>query len=175
MWPGAPLIQLDCRIIWLTISLEGINQDLPFFAWRKLSWEGSICDYHFWLSVASHVSCLVGIQDSVIISFSGRNQVIHSFYYCHAMHFFFIYILASFVKRSGGPLELQQRCLGRHSWTRSFSSHIFNLMDEQNNVKVSENFQEKYRSRDLLFRKVASMSPYSRLCLFTVYPMLLFA
>ena len=123
------------------------------------------------MSVASHVSCLVGFQDSLIINFSGRNQFIHSFYYCHAIYFF------SFISlhHSGGPLEFQQRCLGRQSWTRSFSSHMFNLMDEQKNVKVSENFQEQYRSRDLLLRKVASMSPYSRLCLFTVYPILLFA
>ena len=47
VWPGVPLVQLNCRIFRSAISVEGNKWCPIFFAWRCLSREGTIWDYHF--------------------------------------------------------------------------------------------------------------------------------
>ena len=56
MWPTVLLVHSDCRILWSTIYLEGINWYLRIFAWRNASREGSIWDYQFWLGEARFIS-----------------------------------------------------------------------------------------------------------------------
>ena len=37
-WPGVLLVQSNCRILWLILSVEGIKWYLRLFAWKYLSW-----------------------------------------------------------------------------------------------------------------------------------------
>ena len=53
------------------INITGRNQSISrLFKRRQLSKKGSIRDYHFWLDVASHTSCPIRLQDSMIINIS---------------------------------------------------------------------------------------------------------
>ena len=46
--------------------------------------EVRIQDYYFWLNVtASCASCPIGLQDSLIINISGKNQVVFLHGVCH--------------------------------------------------------------------------------------------
>ena len=76
-WVGLamPLTQSECRIFWSSLSLERINWYLSFFVSSKPSKETSIWDHYFWLVVASFASCPFRLQDSVIISISGKDSI----------------------------------------------------------------------------------------------------
>ena len=65
------LNQSDCRILWSSISLEGIVKQFNFFAWRWSSKEGSILDHHFWLSVANDIASFFDHQYLK----NGKNQL----------------------------------------------------------------------------------------------------
>ena len=79
----------DQRYLW-----EESNNILTFSAWIYSSRKGSMQDYN--LSEARCASVPVRFQGSLIISISGKNQLIHLSDYCHLCSF--IYFLASFGK-----------------------------------------------------------------------------
>ena len=54
VWSDKLLVQLDCRILWPTISLKRIIWLLSFL-WSLSSRQGSTGDYCFWLSLARYV------------------------------------------------------------------------------------------------------------------------
>ena len=61
MWLVLRLIQLGCRIFWLSVTQERFKNSFKsqIFAWKKLSREGNIWDYHLWLDISRCVSCSV--------------------------------------------------------------------------------------------------------------------
>ena len=76
-WVGLAmsLTQSECRIFWSSLSLERINWYLSFVVLSKPSKERSIWDHYFWLIVASYASCPFRLQDSLIISISGKDSI----------------------------------------------------------------------------------------------------
>ena len=104
VWPGMPLVQTDCWILWSTISVERISWYLGWFSWRYSLREGSMWVHHLWLVEARLASSPIKIQDSLIVNISRRNQFIRLSDHCHFI-FLFIYSLASFMELSWGPFS----------------------------------------------------------------------
>ena len=56
------LVQSDCRIIWSSISLEGIHQYLSFFAWRCSPRKDNMWGYFLWMGVSRHEQPCPGLH-----------------------------------------------------------------------------------------------------------------
>ena len=56
------LVQSDCRIIWSSISLEGIHQYLSFFAWRCSPRKDNMSGYFIWMGVSRHEQPCPGLH-----------------------------------------------------------------------------------------------------------------
>ena len=72
--------QLDCCIFWWSIYLEWLKWYLSLSAWSRSSREDSIWDYYFRLGVASCSSPPIRLQDSLLVSISGKSQMITYFF-----------------------------------------------------------------------------------------------
>ena len=79
MWPVVPHIQSDSRILWSSISLEGIDQSHRLFAGDNHQ-EKVACETTSGLVVAIHASFSIRLSDSLIINICGKNQVILVFF-----------------------------------------------------------------------------------------------
>lgn len=76
------LSQSDCSILWVLISLEGINRFLRIFFYVEIIIKkGSILHYRSWLGVASCTSRPIRLLDSLTINIPGMSQVI-SWIFC---------------------------------------------------------------------------------------------
>ena len=96
VWPGMCLVQSDCRILWSTITLEGINSWYHRFLYEDIHQGKLTCETTtFWLVQPRCASGAVRFNDSLIINTSGRNQLTSLTDHCY-LSFFFIFVSLHF-------------------------------------------------------------------------------
>ena len=89
VWSDVLLTKSNCRILWLSTCLEGINWYLKFFVWRQS--QEKVASKHLVFGVSRCTSSTIGFQDSLIISLSGGKRLLPLTNDCHFI-FIFVFI-----------------------------------------------------------------------------------
>ena len=74
VWPVAPFIQSDCRILWSSVSVEIIK--CPFLHAESYQRNVTPKTTSFWLLVVCCVSHLIRLRDSLVSHKTAKNKLI---------------------------------------------------------------------------------------------------